>query len=192
MTDPILFFAAVMAVLLTPGPTNTLLAAAGATAGAQAAWRLPLAETAAYLISVSLLGWGVGPLAETWPGLKTALRLGAGLYLAYVALSLWRGGLAELNGHRAVSTRQVFVATLLNPKCLIFAFGLVPMDHPAAAAYLAGFALCVATAGTGWLCLGAALRRGLPPEKLCCAPRVAAVILSGFSAALIMSPFLAR
>lgn len=191
MTDPILFLTAVMLVLLTPGPTNTLLAAAGAAGGAKAGWRLPLMEAAAYLISVSLLGWGIGPVAEAVPALKTALRLAAGLYLAYVALTLWRSGVAEFNQRRAVAPAQVFTATLLNPKCLIFAFGLVPMDHPAAALYLAGFALCVLTAGTGWLLLGAALRRGLSPEKLCCAPRAAAVVLSGFSAALVASPFIA-
>lgn len=191
MTDPILFLTAVMLVLLTPGPTNTLLATAGASVGAKAAWRLPPAEAAAYLISVSLLGWGIGPLADAAPHLKTALRLTAGAYLAFVAVKLWRSGVDALGERRAVTTRQVFVATLLNPKCLIFAFGLVPVDHPAAAGYLAAFALCVLTAGTGWLLLGAALRRGLSPEKLCCAPRAAAVVLSGFSAALIASPFIA-
>lgn len=191
MTDPILFLTAVMLVLLTPGPTNTLLAAAGAAGGAKVGWRLPLMEAAAYLVSVSLLGWGIGPVAEAVPALKTALRLAAGLYLAYVAFTLWRSGVAEFNQRRAVSPAQVFTATLLNPKCLIFAFGLVPMDHPAAALYLAGFAGCVLTAGTGWLLLGAALRRGLSPEKLRCAPRAAAVVLSGFSAALVASPFIA-
>ncbi|HRQ81753.1 MAG TPA: LysE family transporter, partial [Azospirillaceae bacterium] len=163
MTDPILFLTAVMLVLLTPGPTNTLLAAAGAAGGAKAGWRLPLMEAAAYLVSVSLLGWGIGPVAEAVPALKTALRLAAGLYLAYVAFTLWRSGVATLGERRAVGPAQVFTATLLNPKCLIFAFGLVPMDHPAAALYLAAFAGCVLTAGTGWLLLGAALRRGLSP-----------------------------
>lgn len=191
MTDPILFFTAVMLVLLTPGPTNTLLAAAGAAGGAKAGWRLPLTEAAAYLVSVSLLGWAVGPVAEAVPALKTALRLAAGLYLAYVAFTLWRSGVATLGERRAVGPAQVFTATLLNPKCLIFAFGLVPMDHPAAAAYLAAFAGCVLSAGTGWLLLGAALRRGLSPEKLRRAPRAAAVVLSGFSAALVASPFIA-
>lgn len=191
MTDPVLFLTAVMLVLLTPGPTNTLLAAAGAANGAKAGWRLPLMEAAAYLMSVSLLGWGVGPLAEAVPALKTALRFAAGLYLAYVAFKLWRSGVATLGAQHAVSPAQVFTATLLNPKCLIFAFGLAPLDHPAAAAYLAAFALCVLTAGTGWLLLGAALRRGLSPEKLCCAPRAAAIVLSGFSAALVASPFIA-
>ncbi|MFY8031875.1 MAG: hypothetical protein ACOVO5_08585 [Devosia sp.] len=33
MTDPLLFLAAVLTLLGTPGPTNTLLATAGATAG---------------------------------------------------------------------------------------------------------------------------------------------------------------
>lgn len=193
MTDPALFLAAVLAVLLTPGPTNTLLATAGAGVGARAAWRLPLAETAAYLISVGVLTWVVGPVAETTPGVKTGLRLAAGVYLAWTAFRLWGDGMASLGREgRAVSTRQVFIATLLNPKCLIFAFGLIPADHPAAAAYFAAFAACVSAAGTGWLLLGAALRRGLSPEKLRCAPRVAALALSCFSAALIASPFMAR
>jgi threonine/homoserine/homoserine lactone efflux protein len=191
MTDPALFLIAVLALLATPGPTNTLLATAGATVGAAAAWRLPLAETAAYLIAVMGLGWGLGPLTAQNPALAIGLRFAAGLYLAFLAVKLWRGGATAFHERRAVSPREVFIATLFNPKGLIFAFGLIPMNDPAAATYLAAFAIAVATVGAGWVCLGAALRRGLSPERLCCAPRAAALALSGFSAMLIASPFLA-
>jgi threonine/homoserine/homoserine lactone efflux protein len=41
MTDLWLFLLAVLTVLATPGPTNTLLATAGATAGFRASAALP-------------------------------------------------------------------------------------------------------------------------------------------------------
>lgn len=190
MTDPALFMIAILALLATPGPTNSLLAAAGAV-GAPAIWRLPVVEAAAYLVSVIVLGWGLGPAIAQTPGPATALRLAAGLYLAFLAVKLWRSGATAFHERRAVSPREVFIATLFNPKGLIFAFGLIPMSDPAAVAYLAVFAVTTVAVGTGWVCLGVALRRGLSPERLCCAPRVAALALSGFSAVLLASPFLA-
>ena len=191
MTDPAFFLAAILALLATPGPTNTLLATAGATVGVRAAWRLPIAEAAAYLIAVAGLGWGLGPLAAQTPSMEAGLRLVAGLYLAYLAVKLWRSGVAALHERRTIPPHEVFIATLFNPKGLIFAFALIPMNDQAVAAYLAAFAAATLAVGMGWVCLGAALRRGLSAERLRAAPRAAALALSGFSAALIASPFLA-
>jgi hypothetical protein len=73
MEDPVLFALAVLAVLGTPGPTNTLLATAGATAGLRRSLALIPAEAAGYTISILTLGLALGPgwwrrRPCCWPG----------------------------------------------------------------------------------------------------------------------------
>ena len=48
MIDPWLFMLAVATLLATPGPTNTLMATAGAMNGPRAAWPLLLAELSVF------------------------------------------------------------------------------------------------------------------------------------------------
>lgn len=194
MTDPLLFALTVLVILATPGPTNTLLATAGAAGGVRGACRLPLVEAAAYLLSVCTLGWAAAPLVAAFPAAKAVLQGVVGLYLALLAVKMWRQGAAALAlaDTRLVTPRQVFVATLLNPKGMIFAFGVIPLQAPGAVGYLAAFTLMTVAAGGGWVCLGAALRRGLPPARARLIPRAAALTLSGFSAVMLLSPLWAN
>ncbi|MCK9553042.1 MAG: threonine transporter, partial [Aquamicrobium sp.] len=47
------FVIAAIMVLITPGPTNTILAASGAAMGWRRAMVLPVAEAAGYLVAVT-------------------------------------------------------------------------------------------------------------------------------------------
>mgnify|MGYP006894100190 CR=1 FL=1 len=71
MTDPIAFVLAVIGLLATPGPTNTLLAASGAAVGFRRSLHLILAEAAGYLCSILVLAVMLGgdPMAST-PGVE--------------------------------------------------------------------------------------------------------------------------
>ncbi|HZF76664.1 MAG TPA: lysine transporter LysE, partial [Acetobacteraceae bacterium] len=62
MQDPVLFALAVLFILGTPGPTNTLLATSGATAGFRRSLILLPAEAAGYGISILTLGLVLGPV----------------------------------------------------------------------------------------------------------------------------------
>lgn len=195
MTDPWLFALTVLVILATPGPTNTLLATAGAAGGVRASCCLPAVEAAAYVIAICMLGWVAAPLVAAFPAAKAVLQGAVGLYLAWLAVKMWRGGAAApalADAPRLVTRRQVFLATLLNPKGMIFAFGVLPLQSPDVAAYLAGFAGLTVMAGAGWVCLGAALRRGLSPARSRLIPRAAALTLSGFSAVMLLSPLWAN
>jgi threonine/homoserine/homoserine lactone efflux protein len=184
MTDPLAFTLAVLALLGTPGPTNTLLAASGAIAGFRPSLRLVAAELAGYALAGAalhlLLGDAVGGSAE----MQTALRWGVGAYLAFTAFRLWRYGSGTAGGG-AVTFRQVFVTTLLNPKAMAFAFVILPFTAPGAPFYLGAFAAMIVMAGTGWIAAGAWAGRVAFAGRPRLAPRISAVILAAFAAGVV-------
>lgn len=179
---------AVLALLATPGPTNTLLALAGAERGWRGALRLIPAELCGYLAAVVPLALVGARLAEAAPRLRLALTLGAATWLAWLAWSLWRDS-DRMRRLAAVTARRVAVTTLLNPKALVFGLLLLPAPEPGRLlANLALFAVLVAGVASAWAALGAALRSrrpdrppGLPPAWR----RGAALLLAGLSAWLL-------
>jgi threonine/homoserine/homoserine lactone efflux protein len=159
MTDPVAFLLAVLALLATPGPTNTLLAASGASAGLRASLRLIPAELAGYLSAILPLVLLAGPAVAAHPGAATALKAAAALWLAISAVRLWReAGAGFATTPRPVSPARVFVTTLLNPKALVFALVVFPHDGglPLAAA-TAGFAVMVVGIASSWIALGSVI-----------------------------------
>lgn len=150
MTDPFFFLAAVFALLAVPGPTNTLLAASGATVGVRRSLRLVPAELAAYTLSIGVLIAALGPLMVRYPMAAAAAQLGIALYLLAAAVRFWACGAHGEQG--GVSVRCVFVTTLINPKGLIFALTIFP--HEALARAFALFALICVPVACGWIALG--------------------------------------
>jgi threonine/homoserine/homoserine lactone efflux protein len=160
LTTPCLFFACLLAILLTPGPTNALLWTSGALLGVRSSLPLLAAELGGYLLGVGawrLLGEG---LLKAAPQLGAALKLLVAAYLVFLAWKLWRHAADQLAGPQAVGPRQLFTTTLLNPKGAVFAFGVFPHFAGAAAAlpYVAVFIATVPAVGTLWLAFGHSLR----------------------------------
>lgn len=193
MVDPILFTLAVLAVLGTPGPTNTLLATAGATAGLRRSLPLIAAEAAGYTISILTLGLVLGPVVAGAPLLAEALRMVVGVYLLSLALRLWRRGGASLATGTVVTPHQVFVTTLLNPKAIVFALGIVPFGagQDVWPTYLLGFLLLLVSVAAAWIAGGAMLggaagRRGWSGAV----PRVGAAAVGTFAVLLLVAPLL--
>ena len=190
MQDPVLF---VLAVLGTPGPNNTLLATAGATAGLRRSLPLIPAEAAGYTIAVLTLGLALGPVVAGAPLLAGALRASVGAYLLFLALRLWRRGGAALATGAVVAPRQVFVTTLLNPKAIIFALGVVPFGAGRGVwpPYMLGFLGLLAAVAAAWIAAGALLggaagRRGWGGAV----PRVGAAAVGSFAVPLLVAPLL--
>jgi threonine/homoserine/homoserine lactone efflux protein len=191
MDDPVLFTLAVLAVLGTPGPTNTLLATAGATGGVRRSLPLVPAEAAGYSISILALGLVLGPAVTSAPALAGALRAAVGAYLLLLAVRLWRGGRAALATGALVTPGQVFLTTLLNPKAIVFALGIVPFGAPRVWPYLLGFLLLLVSVAAGWIAAGAALGvaaggRGWGGVV----PRVGAAAVGAFAVLLMAAPLL--
>lgn len=188
MTDPIAFLLAALALLAIPGPTNTLLATAGATLGFRRALRLIPAELAGYTLSILTLALLLGPLALRYPALALALKIGCGLYLARLGCRLWCHDADKMAGE-PIGTRQVLLATLLNPKGLVFAFAILPhlaegrirQSLPYDLALLA----LIAGVAIGWIALAALAGPHLDNRgRTTAARRCAAVVLAGFAVML--------
>lgn len=186
MTDPIVFFLAVATILATPGPTNTLMATSGATAGMARSWPLLIAEIGGYLIAILVIRAVLAPIVHTYPAIGIALKIAVALYLVWLSIKLWRQPLAVDADTRAISFTNVFVTTLLNPKALIFALTVFPQESPALAWYFAGFAVTVVAAGGGWIAFGQVLK-GAAGSRAGYIPKVAAVALVGFAGLLLRS-----
>lgn len=187
MTDPLTFVLAAMALLATPGPTNTLLATSGAAAGVLRSLRLVGAEVIAYSFAISALALVVGPIAHASPALGIALRLVCGLFLLYAAWRLWGEGGAAATSAEPVAFRRVLIATSLNPKAAVFAFVILPHfasgDVRAALPYCAALVGMIALVGSAWIVAGAALRAsGGARLSAGLARRSGAVVLCAFAA----------
>ena len=139
------FLTAALALLLAPGPTNTLMGVAGAQAGTGRVIRLIPAELLGYLTAILPLAWLGAGLPERWPVAAILLKLAAAAWVMILAVRLWGppGGGADAG---AVGARRIYVTTLLNPKALIF--GLVLLPAPGEAQFLPKLGLfCLMVAG---------------------------------------------
>jgi threonine/homoserine/homoserine lactone efflux protein len=180
------FIVAILALLLTPGPTNTLLTVGAAARGFRSSLPLLIGELAGYLVVVVPLATIAASLLEGRPALAITLRLVAALWVLFLAIRLWRVSSSETTPDSAstVTIGQVFLTTVLNPKAPIV--GLVIMPHgplSQIAPAIGLFSLLVAGAGTSFLVLGSLIGRApvLSPQLVY---RVAAVCLGVFSLGL--------
>ena len=159
-TSQAIFLLEVLAVLAIPGPTNSLLFVSGVTRGFRKSLNLIPAEVTAYLISLSFLILVIEPASRDHSTVTQLLRVICSLYLAYVALWLWRSGTQDIDVSHPITFLRVLLTTLVNPKNLILAFGIFPTP-PAASSeilpYLGSFsAICMGVAAS-WIAAGALL-----------------------------------
>lgn len=167
MMDAVTFLVGGLVLLATPGPTNTLLATAGAVTGFRSSLPLLVAELLGYLTAISLLMVYVGPTLGSMPWLKAYLQIAVCLYLIYLALVLWRRGDPTAQGRPAITFHRVLITTFLNPKAIVFAFTLIPGgdagDILTALPWLAALSLLIVSVGSSWIFAGASIARGIAP-----------------------------
>lgn len=184
--SPLELTLAVLALLLTPGPTNTLVLLAGAERGLAGASRLIPAELSGYFLTVLPLVLLGGAFLDSHPQVRTLVVLAAAVWVAVLAVRLWHLP-APLAAGPTVGARALFVTTALNPKALIFGLVLLPSpDRPAT--NLAIFAGLVVIVALFWAGIGAALRQGGThrPGALIVLRRLASVWLAVISVTLAL------
>lgn len=122
-----LFIALVTTILFTPGPTNTLLASSGIQVGIKKSSRLIPAEALGYLIAITAWGFLIGRVTTHLPILPVILKLFSSFYIIYLAIKLWRTANVEHQLNQpTIKASELFCATLLNPKALLFASAIFP------------------------------------------------------------------
>jgi len=189
MTYPVFLFA-VVALLLAPGPTNTLVALAGAQSGHRSLWFLLPAELLGYLTMILPAAWFGAMIIESLPSATNVLKLTASVWVMYLAISLWKSG-SGIVSDTEVSAKRVFATTALNPKALIVAFVLLP--PPTDEQFLLKLALfCAAASGVAvvWYSLGRLTRSQVGANvRFAIVQRAASIWLAIVSGSLFFAAF---
>ena len=181
------FIGLVITILLTPGPTNTLLASSGIQVGLRKSLLLIPAEAIGYILAISAWGMLIGKVSATLPLLPTFLKLLSAGYIIFLAIKLWRTANQEvILNQPTIRPRELLLATLLNPKALLFASAIFQTTAWQAqeiyVAHMSSFVALILPIALFWISVGAALAtnkvKWLSQSKL---QRTASVVLVSFS-----------
>lgn len=178
------FTLALAVLLLTPGPTNTLLAVAGASQGFRRSLPLMGAEIAGYLTTIVPLVTFAGPFLESQPLIANAVKLASAAFVLYLAIRLWTAPAPDA-ARTCIEGRCVYVTTVTNPKALIIGLALIPAGPFAETLpYLAVLSLTILVVASIWLLIGAAVIRAVSLRHPALVGRVAAGFLLFFAVSL--------
>jgi threonine/homoserine/homoserine lactone efflux protein len=183
VTHPIVFAVSVLALLVVPGPTNTLLAGAAATRGVRRSLALLIGELAGYNITIAVIRQTLGAVANETNGAQLFLKIVVAAYLVLLAIRLWR---APLNaGTLSFTARRVFVTTLLNPKAFVFALFIFPAPPTPIVPYVLAFSAMVVAIGLAWIVSGALITRFTSSRFNVIAPRICACAMAAFAIVVV-------
>lgn len=191
-----LFIGLVVTILLTPGPTNTLLASSGIQVGVRQSLRLIPAESIGYLIAITTWGVIIGALSSQFQIISIFLKLLSALYIIFLAIKLWKTADIEASYNQpTIRARELFCATLMNPKALIFASAIFPttawLTMQAYVVHMGLFLLLIAPIALFWTFIGSILAsnkvRWLNQSNL---QKTASLVLISFSIPLSYSALL--
>lgn len=192
-----IFFVSVIAtILLTPGPTNTLLASSGIQAGIKKSIRLVPSEVFGYLISITLWGILLQSVSQYLPWLPSVLKLLSASYIIFLALKLWKTSTQKVSlDQSTITAKALFCATLLNPKALLFASTVFPQtawsNLSIYLVHMSVFLLLITPIAFLWIVFGSALiSNKIKWLNQCNLQRTASLILISFSIPLSYSAIL--
>lgn len=123
------FIAAVVILLLAPGPDMAFMVATGLRDGRRGANRAAFGITAGVGVYVILTALGVGAFLAAVPGVIDAIQLAGAAYLAYLAWASWRssGSPLESSADRSADAfRRGFIVNISNPKIMLFFTAFLP------------------------------------------------------------------
>lgn len=127
----LLFAAAVLAMLVAPGPNMAYVLAHGLAAGPRAGVAAAVGIFLADVLMIAFTAGGLSALVMSWPAAFDVLRIAGALYLLWLAYRSLRANGAPRAGVRVQPTlaqvlRCACVNSLLNPKALVFFLVFLP------------------------------------------------------------------
>lgn len=181
------FIGLVITILLTPGPTNTLLASSGIQVGLRKSLLLIPAEAVGYIIAITAWGMLIGKVSATLPLLPIFLKLLSAAYIVFLAIKLWRTANQDVVLNQpTIRPKELLCATLLNPKALLFASAIFPAaawkSQDIYIAHMSTFVGLILPIALFWISVGAMLATNkvnwLSQAKL---QRTACIVLVSFA-----------
>ncbi|MCL6231158.1 LysE family translocator [Acinetobacter amyesii] len=130
MIESWLFVFAMIAVMMTPGPSNALMASSAHQQGIAKTCMLIPAELLGYFYAINLWALIIHLSAPVWPNLIHLLHFLSIAYVLWLAFHLWKSThLHQYNQkHPSIQPRELFISSLKNPKALLFAAGIFPIE----------------------------------------------------------------
>ncbi|MDB5776759.1 MAG: lysine transporter LysE [Herbaspirillum sp.] len=149
-------------VLMLPGPTNTLLLSSGLKVGIRRTLPLVAAEALGYVTAISLWGFFLLSFATSAPWFLDVVKLLCSVYILWLAVKMWtQSRMLDDRNAGPVSIREIFAVTVMNPKALLFASTLFPLEAFKSAEYFAcaviAFLMILAPISIAWSSLGGLL-----------------------------------
>lgn len=187
MTSPIVFLFAIFILLFTPGPTNTLLWASGAVVGVRRSLPLLLGELLGYLAAILLILLIFEPILQRVPLLQPLLAMAVGLYIVYLAVSMWRRAGNLSAGAELITFKKVFLVTFLNPKAFVFALTLIPVGHAQLHWYFVALTVSIMLIGLSWIVFGYLVGSAAGQKNLRLFSRFSSVMLTGFAGFMVVT-----
>jgi len=126
------FTAAVLVIVIAPGPDMMFMIGTGLNAGRRGAIVAAFGVTAGVSVYVIGSALGLATLVEKVPEVLDAIRILGAAYLSYLGVITWRnaGSVSNIDqgSQRAISEvfRRGFIVNITNPKVALFIAAFIP------------------------------------------------------------------
>ncbi len=187
MTSPTLFVFAILILLFTPGPTNTLLWTSGAMLGIRRSLPLLLGEIIGYFSAITLILLLFEPMLQQTPYVERILAVAVGGYVTYLAVTMWRRAADSVASAEIITFKKIVIVTFLNPKAFIFALTLIPIGHAHIHWYFVMLATCITAVGFSWIVFGYLVGSAAGRKNMTLFNRFSSVMLTGFAGFILFS-----
>lgn len=129
----LIYFAATVALSLTPGPNGLLALTHGALYGVRKTLFTVLGGVLGFVLIIALSMFGIGALLGASAGLLTAMKWIGGAYLVWLGIQVWRSPAPSVDIQQSSHSRsgislfrQGLLSAVVNPKVLLFFAAFLP------------------------------------------------------------------
>jgi len=156
--------AGISLVLLVPGPTNSLLLVSGLKKGVLKSSPLIIAEACGYITAIAFWAVLLSAITKNHPLFPEVAKAVCSMYIFYLAIKIWSfGKLSQSNGN--ISFFQMVIASVLNPKALLFVTLFIPNGFLSSfngfLLFSFLFMLVVVPIGFMWISLGGIMKKNI-------------------------------